>query len=63
MNYKVSFQERTRLGMEQLSQQQPVTLKEAREQALWLKKTAGAGLRDGSCTWGRSGLHLLLRQG
>jgi hypothetical protein len=40
MNYKVSLQERTRLGMEQLSQQQPVTLKEAREQALWLKKTS-----------------------
>ncbi len=37
MNYNVSFQERTRLGMEQLSKQQPVTLKEAKEQVNWLK--------------------------
>ncbi len=37
MNYNVSFQERAKLGMEQLSKQQPVTLKEAKEQVNWLK--------------------------
>jgi hypothetical protein len=38
MNYKISFQEMARLGMEQLSKQQPVTLKEARGQVKWLKE-------------------------
>jgi hypothetical protein len=32
MKYKISFQERARLSMEQISEQQPVTLKEAKEQ-------------------------------
>lgn len=33
----MSFQERTKLGMEQLSKQSPVTLTKAREQARRLK--------------------------
>ncbi|MEO6173791.1 MAG: hypothetical protein ABIP27_01455 [Flavobacterium circumlabens] len=33
MNYKISFQERARLGMEVLSKQSPVTLEKARAQA------------------------------
>ncbi|WP_240345271.1 hypothetical protein [Flavobacterium sp. CLA17] len=33
MNYKISFQERARLGMEVLSRQSPVTLEKARAQA------------------------------
>lgn len=33
MNYKISFQERAKLGMEMLSKQLPVTLEEARAQA------------------------------
>jgi hypothetical protein len=37
MNCVMSFQERAKLGMEQLSKQQPVSLKEAREQVKWLK--------------------------
>jgi hypothetical protein len=37
MNCAMSFQERAKLGMEQLSKQQPVSLKEAREQVKWLK--------------------------
>lgn len=38
MNYNLSFQERAKLSMEQLSKQQLVTLKEAKAQAVWLKK-------------------------
>jgi hypothetical protein len=38
MNYKISFQERAKLSMEQISKQSPVTLEIASEQALWLKK-------------------------
>lgn len=37
MNYKISFQERIRLGMEKLSKQSPVTLVRARQQAELLK--------------------------
>ena len=33
MNYKISFQERARLGMEILSKQSPTTLEKARAQA------------------------------
>lgn len=40
MNYKMSFQERAKLSMEQLSKQSPVTLEEARAQAEWLKKVS-----------------------
>ena len=42
MNYKISFQERAKLGMELLSKQQPVTLKEAKEQVNWLKSQSSA---------------------
>ena len=33
MNYKISFQERAKLSLEQLAKQKPVTLEEARAQA------------------------------
>jgi len=33
MNYKISFKERAKLGMEILSKQSPVTLEKARAQA------------------------------
>jgi len=38
MNYKISFQERAKLGMEMLSKRSPVTLEEARAQVKWLKE-------------------------
>jgi hypothetical protein len=38
MNYKISFQERAKLSMEQISKQPPVTLEEARAQAKWLSE-------------------------
>ncbi len=37
MSYAISFQERTKLGIEQQSKQLPVTLEEARKQVEWLK--------------------------
>ena len=37
MNYKMSFQERAQLGLEELSNQSPVTLEMAKEQAERLK--------------------------
>ncbi len=37
MNYKMSFQERAKLGLEQLSKQSPVTLAKARLQVQKLK--------------------------
>jgi hypothetical protein len=45
MSYKVSFQERSKLGMEKLSQQRLVSLQEAREQAQWLKKVSATKLK------------------
>ncbi len=33
MNYKISFKERAKLSMEQISKQSPVTLEKARAQA------------------------------
>lgn len=48
MNYNVSFQERAKLGMEQLSKQQPVTLKEAKEQVNWLKSQSSTKARNRS---------------
>lgn len=39
-NYKISFQERAKLGMEMLSKRSPVTLEEAREQAERLKNNS-----------------------
>ncbi|SIS32843.1 hypothetical protein SAMN05421639_102393 [Chryseobacterium shigense] len=39
MNYKISFQERARLGMDMLSKKSPVTLEQAKSQArLWKRK-------------------------
>jgi hypothetical protein len=40
MNYKISFQERAKLSMEQISKQPAVTLEEARAQAEWLKNSS-----------------------
>ena len=40
MNYKISFQERAKLGMEMLSRRLPVTLEEARDQAERLRKAS-----------------------
>lgn len=37
MIYKISFQERAKLGLEQLSKQSPTTLRKARLQAQKLK--------------------------
>ena len=37
MNYTMSFKERAKLGLEQLSKQSPVTLKMAKQQAQQLK--------------------------
>lgn len=38
MKYNISFQERARLGMAQISTQQSVTLEQARDQALWIRR-------------------------
>jgi hypothetical protein len=38
MNYKISFQERAQLAMEQLSKQSPVTYEKALEQVKRLKE-------------------------
>ena len=40
MKYNISFQERAKLGLEQLSKQLPVTLQEAKQQVQWLKNTS-----------------------
>ena len=40
MNYTISFQERAKLGLEQLSKQSPVTLEEGRAQAGRLKQAS-----------------------
>ena len=40
MKYDLSFQQRAKLGLEQLSKQLPVTLEEAKQQAQWLKNTS-----------------------
>ncbi len=38
MNYKISFEKRAKLAMENLSKQQPVTLEKALKQVQWLKE-------------------------
>ena len=43
MNYNISFKERAKLAMENLSKQAPVTLEEARQQVEWLKNTSKQG--------------------
>jgi hypothetical protein len=45
MNYKISFQERAKLGMEMLSKQLPVTLEEAKAQALRLKQASKSNVK------------------
>ncbi|MCB9426613.1 MAG: hypothetical protein H6584_06250 [Flavobacteriales bacterium] len=40
MNYKISFQERAKLGLEMLSKQLPVTLEEAKAQAIRLRQAS-----------------------
>ncbi|WP_165587173.1 hypothetical protein [Flavobacterium sp. MEB061] len=40
MNYKISFQERAKLGMEILAKQGPVTLEQARAQVKRLKEAS-----------------------
>lgn len=40
MNYKISFEERAKLGMEQLAKQPPITLEKAKAQAEWLRKAS-----------------------
>lgn len=42
MNYKLSFQERAKLSIEQLTKQKSVTLEEARAQAKWLKEMSNS---------------------
>ena len=37
MNCKISFQERAKVAKKLLSKQLPITLEQARAQALWLK--------------------------
>ena len=38
MNYNISFEERAKLAMENLSKQSPVTLEKALKQVKWLKE-------------------------
>jgi hypothetical protein len=38
MKYNISFQERAKLSMEILSKQSLVSLEEAKQQVIWLKK-------------------------
>mgnify|MGYP006910068686 CR=1 FL=1 len=45
MNYKVSFQEMDRLGMEKLSKQSQTTLEEKRKQFQELKKQSSSKSR------------------
>ncbi|HRE78297.1 MAG TPA: hypothetical protein PLL09_10790 [Flavobacterium sp.] len=40
MNYKLSFQERAQLSLEQLEKQPPITLEKAKAQAEWLRKAS-----------------------
>lgn len=49
MNYKISFKERAKLALEQLSKQLPITLKMAKQQAKQLKTQSiskGKKVRD-----------------
>ena len=45
MNYNVSFQERAKLGMAQLSKQSPTTLEQARKQARWLSQISTSSVK------------------
>ena len=46
MNYKISFQERAKLSMEQLSKQLPVTLEVASAEVKWLKEISTSKLNE-----------------
>jgi hypothetical protein len=48
MNYELSFQERARLGSEQLSKQLSVTLEQARQQAQRLKASSRSKVKKQS---------------
>jgi hypothetical protein len=43
--YKISFEERSKLGEENLSKQSPVTLEEAKAQVEWLKSAASGRIK------------------
>ena len=45
MDYNITFNERAKLGMEQLIKQTPVTLQEAQDQAKWLNSNTSKGSR------------------
>jgi hypothetical protein len=45
MNYKISFQERAKLGMEMLSKQSSITLEKARVQAERLSQASKSRLK------------------
>ena len=45
MKYKMSFQERAKLGMEQISKQPLITLEHAKKQALWIKQTSTSSVK------------------
>jgi len=45
MKYNVSFQERAKLGMEQISKQPLTTLEKARNQALWIKQISVSNVK------------------
>ena len=45
MNYKISFQERAKLGMEMLSKRSPVSLEDAKLQAMQLKTASKSNLK------------------
>lgn len=45
MNNKISFRERAALAVMHLSNQLPITLEAAKEQAQWLKKNTKSNVR------------------
>ncbi len=45
MNYKISFQECAKIGMELLSKRLPVTLEDAKLQAMQLKTASKSNLK------------------
>lgn len=49
MKYKITFQERARLGMEMLSKKSPITLEQARAQAKWLKEASALNVKKKHC--------------
>lgn len=47
MNYKISFEERAKISMEQLAKQGPVTLEKARAQAKRLSENSKSKVKKG----------------